>query len=146
VWAQGGEGTSRATLYWAPFSLSDGVSAWAGSTTVEVPYPERQFTRDITDVFVDRTNRVWVASAWDDGSAEGPFRSAIYLLGVIEDCTTPGGFRAFAEPVLVRRFPTRKVEGLTVDDQLVCASDDEAHGGWIFASCVDDLCPPGPEW
>ena len=131
VWADRGDGAAPATLFWGPFDLSTGATL-EDHATVSVPFPPAATTRDVSDLFLDTCGVLWGAAASDPGD-DGPFESAVYVLGTLRK-TEKKGFRFQPNPALTRvRSFARKVEALALvhgaEGGTAFGSDDENLGG-----------------
>jgi len=130
IWGHRGDGPSPGVLYWGAIDPDKGVVEPAGSAEILVPYPSGP-VRHISDLKLDAAGTVWATAASDPGD-DGPFESAVYLLG----CVRTGGNSgpAFvAQPQLVRIRAARvKFEAMELvpgpHGGLFLGSDDESAG------------------
>lgn len=132
VWADRGTARRPATIWAANLTLGakpvDPVAL-----TVKTAWPTEKDYRAIADLRVSPSGEIYVSSVSDPGD-DGPFDSAIYLVGRLE--------RSSKGPILVPNsvqlpvsiIPGYKIEAMDFDStgrQLVFATDDEALGASI---------------
>ncbi len=109
------------------------------------PVKKKQYKdfRNISDLYIDKNNTIWVSSAYDPGNS-GPFFSTIYQLGTVNPDNTP--------PVDLMPQKSCHVEGIKIealgsswsrDIELSIATDDENHGG-IFRQIDPSNCWSNP--
>ena len=135
VWAQRGAGAAAGRLYWGRLTLDPLGVADVASEEIRVPYPPEldPNTRHISDLRVDRSGRLVIASAYDPGDA-GPFESAVYEAGAF---ASAGGRVTYARPASLATLYRykRKIEAIElVDDErtLALGTDDEFEGSAVL--------------
>lgn len=132
VFAERAHGDAGTQIFWAPLWLDPLRLGAADSVRFSNPMGEREDARSVAALEIDDRGRVWVASTYDPGRDQGPFRSAIW--GVGRFTVRPGGertVRLHEQPELVATLDGMKVEGFTLDGDgaLVVGTDDEDFGG-----------------
>ena len=135
VWAERGEDAKPATLFWSNFDLPTSAFSKVESISVKVPYPKTN-VRHISDVKVDAAGKVFISSAADPGN-DGPFNSAVYLIGAF-DLTKFPAIAFSAEPAANQLFTVenRKIEAFEILPEaiggMVYGTDDENLGSAIY--------------
>lgn len=136
VWAHRGGGDDPAMLYWGMFDLADYSVSDVSAVAIQVPVPSGDSVRHLSDVTVDEAGVVYGSAASDNGD-NGPFASAVYVLGVLSP-----------EAEALRFIPSTLVPLISDDFHKVEAiarvpgdrggiwlgSDDESFGGFIWRS------------
>lgn len=127
-----GERTTR--LVWArlgldPFTLRD-----AREAVIESPWPTGPDARPVSALEVDAGGRVYVASAFDPDRDEGPFHSAVWMVGTLVPAADGIELVRPASPERVATLDGLKVESLAVrvdtsGATLFVGTDDEHFGG-----------------
>lgn len=133
VWAHRGEGSDPGILYWATLDLTRYTVIPLGQSPITVPITDDQ-TRHISDCKVDAAGVVYITAASDNGD-DGPFRSAAYIVGVIQ----PNGkqLQFSPNPALVPlwRDNYHKVEAIELvpgaNGGVVFGTDDEIMGSSV---------------
>ena len=135
VWADRGLDAKPAQLFFAVFDLSKDTFSSVGSVPFKVPFPVGN-TRHISDLKVDETGAVFVASASDPGN-DGPFSSAVYFAGVL-NAANPSAVFFVQPPALTRlyKFEYHKVEAFEfvpgANGGIAFGTDDENLGSAIY--------------
>ncbi len=135
VWAHRGEGEDPANIYWGTLDLSNYKIEPKGSTIFQVPWPNSQQVRHISDLKIDKAGVLFISSATDPGN-DGPFNSAVYVAGTFNVCGDRIAFRKNPELVSLARYEYHKIEGIElvpgVAGGLIVGTDDENMGSFIL--------------
>ena len=126
-------------LKWANYNLLDHTISFTtdGKKGIKIDapgeWPDPATNRDITDLRIDKQNRVWAAASQDLGDA-GPFYSTIYELGTLSgDPERPVSVHQKLEAW--REIPGFKIEALSgaslsAPSSLISfGTEDEFYGG-----------------
>lgn len=142
----------KGKIFWAVISLNirNGVRQEPSKTqeyvTPTPPLDKKQFKdfRNISDLYIDEDNMLWVSSAYDPRDS-GPFYSKIYQLGTVNPDNNP--------PIDLTPQKSCHVEGIKIealgpslrskDVELSIATDDENYGG-IFRQIDSTNCWSNP--
>lgn len=91
--------------------------------------------RSISDLYVDKTGRLWISSTYDIEQDQGPFKSAIFFVGNVSTDKSSLTIKMLPTPIKLITLPTLKVEALCspVSGEAVLSygTDDELYGGII---------------
>ncbi|HYJ05215.1 MAG TPA: hypothetical protein VEX43_08775, partial [Chthoniobacterales bacterium] len=137
AWADRGDDEKAATFSWARFDATRNELTGAESTTIKVPWPEKD-ARDVSDIRIDSAGAVFITSAYEsnDDATDATFASAVYVAGVLK---LEGGqirFSANAELTRLYHFDGRKIEALELvsgaKGGLALATDDEHQGSSVY--------------
>lgn len=136
VWAHRGRGEEPAMLYWATFDPETYTFGDVSAEAIAVPYPEGDGVRHLSDVTIDEAGAIYGTAASDLGD-DGPFASAVYLIGVLAvDATGVRLRRSRLVPLTSDRF--RKVEAIArvpgAQGGLWLGTDDETFGSFVWRS------------
>lgn len=136
VYAHRGAGAEPGVIYWGVLDLAAYQLSQQGSTNLEVPWPGGP-VRHVSDLKVDPAGVIFVSSARDTGD-DGPFESAVYVVGVFAGGDRQILFRQNPSLTPLYRFDFRKIEALELvpgeTGGLIVGSDDENMGGSLFPS------------
>jgi hypothetical protein len=137
VWASRGSATQPARFKAATFNPGTAAFGPMSSGKVSVPYPTAH-AREVTGLTV-ADGRVLVSSASDPGNL-GPFTSAVYDVGTLEDIWGSGKpALRLKTPVELGRYDGHKVEGVACGHGVgILGSDDERLGGAVRTAAI---CP-----
>jgi hypothetical protein len=133
AWAHRGEEDDPGLIYFGEFDMRTRGVKDVQKVEVRVPWPMKH-TRHISDMKLDETGVVWIASTCDPGD-DGPFDSAIYLAGVFYEDGGKFKFRKSQNMIRMRTLPDRKVEALELVPGIggvIFGTDDENYGGWVL--------------
>jgi hypothetical protein len=113
----------------APMAVTPLLPSEPGpAESIQIEVTTEETWRACSDLFVDAQNRVWSASAHDPDVDDGPFRTLVYLAGVLVD-----GRIRFSPGVIQYSLDGLKVEALGPSNvgqaRLCVATDDESYGG-----------------
>lgn len=138
VWAGRGSTSGPAKVLAAAFdpdAASFGPLSRVGR--VRVPYPTAD-VRQVSDLKVVN-GRILVSSTSDPGN-RGPFTSAVYDVGTLEEVATDGRpTLSLASPVELGRYVGHKVEGIACSAGVgILGADDEKLGGAVVEATI---CP-----
>ncbi len=91
-----------------------------------------RYSRDISDLHVDKAGRLWIAASYDIDNDQGPFASAVYLAGRVK--SSPAfSVDLLQKPIKISEFQGLKIEALgppvTPAGILSYGTDDEVYGG-----------------
>jgi hypothetical protein len=136
VWGHRGRGDDPAMLYWGLFNPADYRFGDVSAVAIRVPVPAGDSVRHLSDVTVDEAGVIYGSAASDNGD-NGPFASAVYVLGVLSPEAEALRFLPSAlVPLISDDF--HKVEAITrvPGDRggIWLGSDDESFGGFIWRS------------
>ncbi|RZQ60159.1 hypothetical protein [Amycolatopsis suaedae] len=133
LWADRGQDARPSTLYSAEFDVDDLTFGPARSVTFRAPSPATH-VRHISDLDVTANGRLVVSSASDPGD-DGPFASAVHVIGQLADGPE---VTLLDKPRTMATYPGRKIEALTLlgrsGDSMLLGTDDENLGGWVRLS------------
>jgi hypothetical protein len=133
VWAHRGQDEDPGILYWGSFDPTTYRVSLHGSTIIRVPWPEND-VRHISDIKVNPTGILYLSSATDPGD-EGPFTSAVYVVGMFQLQGDRFGFQGNSSLVPLHRLPGHKVEAIELlpgISGIILGTDDEIAGSSIF--------------
>jgi hypothetical protein len=129
LYAERAEGWGSTEIRWTDLSLDPLRFGEFRSISFSSPFGSGEFIRQISDIAIDRSGNLYIASTRDPGDA-GIFQSAIYRIGRMdgENVVLDSRSRELA------RLDGLKVEGLTfrkdrTGDRLFFGTDDENYGG-----------------
>ncbi|MFQ6677318.1 MAG: hypothetical protein ACE5D0_03265 [Fidelibacterota bacterium] len=130
VWGHRGKSKYPGKLYWGWMDLNQKVIHPLDSLEISIPWPT-EHVRHIADLKLDESGRCWISATSDPGD-DGPFSSAIYLIGQfqLKDNRMPFHLVTNANPVFM--FKQHKVEAFElIENGILVATDDENFGGYI---------------
>ena len=138
LYAERAHGRSTTRIRWADLQLEPLRLGSFREVPFTSPGPEGPHRRPITALEVDRDGQVYVASAIDPGSDDGPFRSMVWRIGRIR-VSSPNGPQLVLDPTPTRlvHLKRSKVEALAIREtevgtpELVVGVDNETSGGKI---------------
>ncbi len=132
-WADRGSDVRPATLYWGLFDAENDTVKIQGFHHFRSPWPTEN-VRHISGLDITPTGELWVSSVSDPGD-DGPFQSAVYLLGGIRNSEKKEISIQFNDyPREQARYTGHKIEALLwVAETLWAATDDENQGASIIA-------------
>ncbi|MCA1660145.1 MAG: hypothetical protein LC642_06380 [Verrucomicrobiaceae bacterium] len=137
AWADRGDDEKAATFSWANFDATSNQLTGAESTTIKVPWPEKN-ARDVSDIRIDEVGAVFITSAYEskDDASNATFASAVYLAGVLKREGKQFRFSQNTELTRLYHFEGRKIEALELvsgaKGGLVLATDDEHQGSSLY--------------
>lgn len=135
AWAHRGSDHEESILYWGSISLfnEDIVISVKDSIFINIPWPLTA-KRHMSDMDMDNNNILWTSATSDPGD-EGPYKSAIYKIGLFEIVKENINFSILQSFPKQYVFEKNKVEALTFNDnKIVFATDDENLGAAINIS------------
>lgn len=150
VWGYRGAGAQPGLFYYALLdhqTRPDDKSVKNCKITVPFPSPTDSHTRHIADLKVDANGLVWASATRDPGLTLvngkyediGPFRSAVYILGMLRVSNTSGkwevDFNLYANLTRLWVFE-RKIEAIELvpgpDGGIAFGAEDEDKGGALY--------------
>jgi len=111
------------------------IGSFKNAGTFTSPDPTGENARPVSAMDVDSTGVVYVASAEDPGDDNGPFRSAVYTIGVVTLKNGEPKVVLDHEPTQLAVLDGLKVESIAVREQpgkgleIFVGLDDENYGG-----------------
>lgn len=136
VYAHRGAGAEPGVIYWGVLDLAAYQLSGRGSVALEVPWPGGN-VRHVSDLKVDTAGVVFVSSA-SDTEDNGPFQSAIYVVGAFQIGDRQIQFRQNLSLTSLYRFDFRKIEALELlpgeVGGVIVGTDDENMGSSVFLS------------
>lgn len=134
VWAHRGNNEEPGILYWGFLNLTTYEIILQGSAHLTVPFPVDN-VRHISDLKVDAAGIVYITSASDNGN-NGPFQSAVYVVGDLSQQDNRIIFHQNKELVPIYRFNYHKVEAIErvpgAAGGIVLGTDDENMGSSVW--------------
>jgi hypothetical protein len=120
------------TLSVEPFSIGD-CHATSFSTADPTPH-----IRQISDLAIDASGNIYIASAFDPNQDNGPFKSSVWKIGKVElDQTNLPQINLVPENQAIAEIDGFKVESLALrpsvnkEPEIFIGTDDENYGGTI---------------
>ena len=135
AWAHRGSDHEESILYWGSISLFDEDIAISviDSVFINIPWPLTA-KRHMSDMDIDNNNILWTSATSDPGD-NGPYKSAIYKIGLFEIVKEKINFNISQPFIKQFVFEKNKVEALAViNNKIVFATDDENLGSAINIS------------
>tara|TARA_B100000929_G_scaffold123871_1_gene98051 strand:+ start:1531 stop:2424 length:894 start_codon:yes stop_codon:yes gene_type:complete len=135
AWAHRGSDHEESILYWGSISLFDEDIAISviDSVFINIPWPLTA-KRHMSDMDIDNNNILWTSATSDPGD-DGPYKSAIYKIGLFEIVKEKINFNISQPFTKQFVFEKNKVEALAViNNKIVFATDDENLGSAINIS------------
>jgi hypothetical protein len=133
-WAGRGNGNTPAILQWAEFDAETLMFGMPGKAEVRAVWPVNH-ARHITDLRVTPEGSVFGVATSDPGN-DGPFASALYLLGRIKSAGQRWEFIPANRPTRLHVSQRHKIEALELipgsPGGFILGSDDENAGGAIL--------------
>ena len=133
IWAEREDGKTSTDIRWTdleldPFSI--GSSAVVDSAPFALPPQyEDLYNRPMVGMDVDDQGQIYGIAAFDSGSDNGPYRSAVFKIGVVSG----GAVVLDAEPTLIATLDGFKTESVSVRNngqiEVFAGTDDENYGG-----------------
>lgn len=134
VWAHRGEAEQPAIIYWGVLDLDKSQITQVGSANLSVPFPSGN-VRHISDLKIDPTGIIFISSASDDGN-DGPFQSAVYVIGSVGFRTNKLALQQNTQLVPLYRSKYHKIEGLELvpgaEGGVILGTDDENLGSYVY--------------
>ena len=137
AWADRGDDEKAATFSWASFDAARNKLTGAESTTIKVPWPEKN-ARDVSDIRIDSAGAVFITAAYEsnDDASNATFASAVYLAGVLKLEDQQIRFSANTALTRLYHFDGRKIEAVELvsgaNGGLALATDDEHQGSSVY--------------
>ncbi|MGH7494813.1 MAG: hypothetical protein ACREOO_20770 [bacterium] len=136
IFAERADGQPSTNLMWAELQLQPLELGLFQHATFRPPDFTGPNWRPVSAIEIDRNGRVYLASAFDPGDDNGPFRSVIWRAGQIKlDAHGKFALVLEAQPHRLAVLDGLKVESLAVREQaegkpeLFAGTDDENYGG-----------------
>jgi hypothetical protein len=136
LYAERASGRDATTITWTTLDVADDGSLTFGTDWQSMPFtrPGPEGARPASALEVGPDGRVYVAAAWDPDDDDGPFESAVWLVGTWDGATAV--IDPLDEPVEVGRADGFKIESIAVagddDDSAVFVGvDDENYGATL---------------
>jgi hypothetical protein len=133
LYAERASGRDSTTINWTSVDLGDDGSLMFGTEWQSMPFtrPGPEGSRPASALEVGPDGSVFVAAAWDPDDDNGPYESAVWLVGTWDGAVID----PLDEPVEVGRADGFKIESIAVagdDDRAVCVGvDDEDYGATL---------------
>ena len=136
IWAEREDGSDTTLVRWTDLSLAPfaiGASGIADSASFSLPEDLAElYNRPLVGIDVDKSGKIFIATAHDPGSDGGPYRSAVLAIGDVMG----GGVVLDAEPTVVGILDGLKVESVALRTrrgtrELFVGTDDENYGGTL---------------
>jgi hypothetical protein len=114
-----------------PFAI--GASGVTGSALFTLPDElAGLYNRPLVGIDVDSQGQVYAVTAFDPDEDSGPFRSAVMVIGRVEN----GGVELDPVPTVVGTLDGLKVESVAIRDdgdsvEVFVGTDDEYYGGTL---------------
>jgi hypothetical protein len=142
VWAHRGQGEEPAKVYWGKLDLANYKIDPIGSSTLKVPLPIGNNVRHVSDLKMDKSGVLFITAATDPGN-DGPFESAVYILGVfgmnrdgLAKSATAIAFRQNPALVPLYHYDYHKIEAIELipgaAGGVIFATDDENMGSSVY--------------
>lgn len=135
LYAERSEGEPTTMIHWAPMSLSPLTFGDFQAVPFTSPAVTGPDDRPVTAIEVAPDGTIYVASAYDSGSDDGPFSSTIWAAGQVVDDDEGPRIELEGEPRLVATLDAFKTESLAIQvaadgtETLFAGTDDENYGG-----------------
>ncbi len=162
IWAERAEGEPSTVVHWTDLSLDPfaiGASGVTGSASFTLPDElAALYNRPLVGIDVDCQGRIYAVTAFDPDADSGPFRSAVLVIGSVEN----GGVEVDPAPTVLGTLDGLKVESVALREdgervEIFVGTDDEYYGGTLRPRETDriqlmstfpcrgiDLQPTGP--
>ena len=136
IWAEREDGSDTTLIRWTDLSLAPfaiGASGIAGSASFSLPEELAElYNRPLVGIDVDTSGEIFIVTAYDPGSDDGPYRSAVLAIGDV----IGGGVVLDTEPTVVGILDGLKVESVVLRTrrgtrELFVGTDDENYGGTL---------------
>lgn len=131
AWGDRGSDKLPGTLHWGWLTSYGTKIEPLGSFSFSVPFP-KQDVRHLSDVEITEDGVCWISSGSDPGD-DGPFDSAVYILGTfkIEEQSVVFDPAELGQSIL--KFPGHKIEAITgFARSLIYGTDDENFGASVW--------------
>ena len=136
LFAERAEGQPITPLRWSPLTVRPLAFGAFQEVTFSAPDSTGPHARPVSAIEIDKTGRIYVASAVDPGDDNGPFRSVIWRIGRME-ADGSGRPRVILDdrPQRLASLDGLKVEGLALREEtdgnisVFFGTDDENYGG-----------------
>jgi hypothetical protein len=136
LYAERASGQDATTINWTTLDIADDGAVTFGSDWQSVPFtrPGPSGARPAASLEVGPDGKVYVAAAWDPDDDNGPYESAVWLVGTWDGAAA--AIEPLDEPVQVCRADGVKIESIAVagdaDDSAVFVGvDDENYGATL---------------
>lgn len=134
IWAERGEDTKPATIFWSKFDLTTHTFTEINSTQLKVAYPNTN-VRHISDLKADSSGKMYISAAADAGN-DGPFASAVYFAGNFNLNNSQIIWNQSAELPRIFSIENRKIEAFEIipgaQEKMIFGTDDENLGSAIY--------------
>jgi hypothetical protein len=134
IWAHRGEAEQSAIIYWGVLDLDKSQITQVDSANLSVPFPSGN-VRHISDLKIDTTGIIFISSASDSGN-DGPFQSAVYVIGSVEFRNNKLALQQNTQLVPLYRSNYHKIEGLELvpgaEGGVILGTDDENLGSYVY--------------
>jgi len=136
IWAERAEGEPSTVVHWTDLSLDPfaiGVGGVTGSALFTLPDElAALYNRPLVGIDVDSQGRIFAVTAFDPDEDSGPFRSAVIVIGCVEN----GGVEVDPAPTVVGTLDGLKVESVALREdgegvEVFVGTDDEYYGGTL---------------
>lgn len=136
IWAERAQGSDTTLVQWRDLSLTPfaiGTQGIAGSASFSLPADLAElYNRPLVAMDVSESGELYTAAALDGGADDGPYRSAVLVIGQVVD----GGVVLDAEPIVIGTLDGFKVESVALRStggarDLFIGTDDENFGGTL---------------
>lgn len=135
LYAERAEGLLSTRLRWAPLSLNPLQIGEFEETIYEGVDPVGEGARPIVALDVDSDGFIYIASTYDSGSDDGPYRSVVWRIGKMSSDGDGNPQVSLDENERLANLDGLKVESITVREaseggkQVYVGTDDEHYGG-----------------
>jgi len=136
VYAERAQGRPSTRIAWAELQLHPLRFGSFREVGFSVPDPTGPKARPVSAIEADADGYLYVASAFDSGDDNGPFRSVVWRIGrLAADAEAGAEVRLFERPQRLATLDGLKVESLAIRPntdgalQLFAGMDDENYGG-----------------
>jgi len=143
LYAERAEGCDSTKLRWAMLSLAPFRIGEFEEITYESVDPIGKGARPIVAMDIDNDGFIFIVSAYDSGSNNGPFRSVVWRIGKITEDEKNNPMVILNENKRIANLDGLKVESLAIREtdetkQIFVGTDDENYGGIIRLLPVPD--------
>ena len=132
-WGDRGQDDRLATLHWGELDPATYTLQRQNSAQIRVPWPTTE-VRHLSDLRVDSGGVVYLSTAMDQGN-DGPFASAVYIIGTMQLSAYNLQLNLIDELVPLYRSQHHKIEALELlpgpEGGILLGTDDENFGGWL---------------
>jgi len=144
VFAERNQGKSSTDIRWAKLELDPLRFGEFRAASFTSPGATGPGARPVSALDIDSQGRVYLASAYDPGNDNGPFRSSVYRAGTVALRDGEPVVLIDAEPLRVAQLDGLKVESVAASNrpdgtgELILGIDDENYGGTLRPVLLDD--------